>query len=400
MKIRITLILIIMFLNFLGFSILFPILPFMVARYVTDPGKIALQVGFLISAFALCQFLAAPGLGTLSDRFGRRPILLISLFGSVIGYLLLGIGGALWVLFLGRVIDGITGGNISTIFAYVADITEPRQRGKYYGMLGAAGGAGMIFGPAVSGFTDPLSLSMPLYLSAAVTTFALIFCYFLLPESLPLEHKIPKLDFAHLNPFRQFYHSLSLPILRRLFPSSFLYFLGMFAFYGNNAVFLKDVFRWNPTQIGILLFIVGFVDIFSQGFLMRKLIPKFGDANVALAGQILTAIGFLIGASTVFFTSPAWLYTGIIVLNIGDGLFEPSTNGLISSAVGPKMQGRVQGANQGMQSIARILAPLYAAWIYQYWQGLPYTTEALLVILSFVVLTNSLLIIKNHKPEE
>src|ERR1035437_6061429 len=156
---RLIFILFTMFLNFLGFSILFPILPFMVEKYVSNSHQIAFYVGLLLSIYALCQFFAAPGLGALSDRFGRRPILLISLFGSIVGYLILGFAGALWMLFLGRIIDGLTGGNISTIYAYMADITKPQNRGKSFGLLGAAGGVGTIIGPAIGGFVGAFHLS-------------------------------------------------------------------------------------------------------------------------------------------------------------------------------------------------------------------------------------------------
>lgn len=386
-----------MFLNFLGFSIVIPILPFLVQHYAPDQNTIALHVGLLISVYALCQFIAAPGLGALSDLYGRRPILLISLFGSVIGYVLLGVGGSLWILFLGRIIDGLTGGNTSTVYAYMADITKPKERGKYYGMLGAAGGFGFMFGPAIGGFTAHIFLTLPLFLAAGVTLVNMVWGYFVLPESLPKEHKSIKLDFNHLNPFQQFSHIFEIIALKRLFSMAFLFFLAFNAMYGNASVYLKDVFSWSAAQIGILLFVVGLMDIFSQGYLLRKLLSKFGEMNVIIIGTILSFIGLFIAASTSFFVSTYLIYLGVIILIIGYGLFEPSTSGMISNAVGPKMQGRVQGANQGMQSIARVFGPLLSAFAYQYWRGLPYSLEALLVVGSFIVFTSSLALIKSHK---
>lgn len=385
-----------MFLNFLGFSIIFPILPFIIERYVQNPNQIAFYMGLLLSVYALCQFFSAPGLGALSDRFGRKPILLISLFGSVVGYLILGIGGALWVLFLGRIIDGLTGGNISTIYAYMADITKPEERGKYFGMLGAAGGFGMVFGPAIGGFTGAISLSAPLFIAAAITFIDMLFGFFVLPESLNAEHKTQTLDLRHIDPFRQFNHVFSNQMLKRLFLSGFIFFIAMNAMYGNNSLFLKDIFGWNVTQIGILLFVIGFVDIFTQGFLIRKLLPVLGDIHVATLGLVITFLGFGIALSTVFIHSPLLIYIGLIILNIGDGLFEPSQGSLISNTAGPHMQGRVQGANQGMQSIARILGPFLVAWLYQYWRGLPYASEALLVAMSLTIFVASISILKTH----
>src|SRR5579862_7784680 len=157
-----------MFLNFLGFTIILPVIPFLVARYV-PADQVGLFVGIIIAAYALCQFIAAPALGALSDRYGRRPILLVSLIGTVVGYVVFGIGGALWILFVGRIIDGLTGGNVSTMYAYVADISEPKDRGRLYGRLGAAGGFGFVVGPAVGGLVAQVSLSAPLYLAAGVT---------------------------------------------------------------------------------------------------------------------------------------------------------------------------------------------------------------------------------------
>lgn len=396
---KIIFILLTMFLNFMGFSILFPILPFMVGKYVTDPHTLAFYVGLLLSIYALCQFFSAPGLGALSDRFGRKPILLISLFGSVIGYIILGFSGALWMLFLGRIIDGLTGGNISTIYSYMADITKPQERGKYFGMLGAAGGVGMIMGPVIGGIFGVMHLSIPLFIAAGITLLDMLFGYFILPESLPAHLKTVNFDLKHLNPFAQFSHVFSIPILRRLFLVGFIFFIAMNGMYGTNSVFLKDVFSWNPAQIGFLLFIIGFVDIFSQGFLINKLLPKFGEIKISSLGLILTCIGFFLASLTALIPSVILIYIALIVLNIGDGLFEPCESSLISNSVGPHMQGRVQGANQSMQSISRIIGPLAAAWIFRYWNGLPFLSEGLLVIASLGILYFSISTIKTHRVE-
>jgi DHA1 family tetracycline resistance protein-like MFS transporter len=312
----------------------------------------------------------------------------------------LGIGGALWVLFLGRIIDGVTGGNISTIYAYMADITEPKDRGRYFGFLGAAAGFGMVFGPVIGGFTSAISLSAPLYIAALITALDLAFGFFILKESLKDEHRAEKFDFGHLNPLKQFGHIFSIRILRRLFLIGFLFFLGINAMYGINSVFLKDVFSWSPFQIGILLFVVGLVDIFSQGFLVRKLMERFSATIVAIIGLGLTCGGFIVAATSSAIVSTVLIYFGIIVLNMGDGVFEPSFNSLISTSVGPKVQGRVQGANQGMQSIARIVGPFMAAWAYQSAHGLPYAIDGFLMILAFIVIYYSINIIKTHKADQ
>ncbi|MCL4415640.1 MAG: MFS transporter, partial [Actinobacteria bacterium] len=290
--------------------------------------------------------------------------------------------------------------NISTIYAYMADITKPQDRGKYFGMLGAAGGFGMVFGPVIGGFGGTIHLSVPIFIAAGITFIDMVFGYFILPESLAAEHKTVKFDFKHLNPSRQFGHVLSINILKRLFLSGFIFFVAINAMYANNSVFLKDVFNWGPSQIGILLFTIGIVDIFTQGFLIRKLLPKFGDLNVNILGLLLTFVGFVIAASNAIIVSAVLIYVGLIIINIGDGLVEPSSSSLISTAVGPKMQGRVSGANQGMQSVARVIGPFLSAWIYRYWKGLPYASEAMLIIFALVILLISIPIIKSHRPED
>lgn len=396
---QLSFILVTMFLNFLGFSIIIPIMPFLIEKYV-GASHVALFVGLMLSSYALCQFLAAPGLGALSDVHGRRPILLISLFGSVVGYLLLGLGGSLGILFLGRIIDGLTGGNISTVYAYMADITKPQDRGKFYGMLGAAGGFGFMIGPAIGGMVGAIHLSLPLYLAAGITFLNMIWGYFVLPESLPKEHKVGKLDLRHLNPFGHLTDVFSIQALKQLFIVCFLFYLAFNAMYGNAAVYMKDVFGWNTTQIGMLLFLVGLLDIISQGFLVRKLLPKLGAMQISIIGLLLCIVGFAIAALTAVIPAVILFILAIIAMNIGDGLFEPSSSGLISNTVGPRMQGRVQGASQGMQSIARVVGPLLSALVYQYWRGLPYVTESALVLLSLIVLFSSISIINKHTVQE
>jgi MFS transporter, DHA1 family, tetracycline resistance protein len=378
-------ILVTMFLNFLGFSLIIPVLPFLVEKYV-EQNAVGLYVGLLMSAYALCQFLAAPALGMLSDRFGRRPILLISLLGSIIGYIFLGIGGALWILFIGRIIDGFTGGNISTVYAYIADITKPKERGKYYGLLGAVGGVGFMLGPVIGGYTATIHLSAPFYIAAAVTLLNLLWGFYALPESLKPEHRLKSFELSHLNPFSQLRQILSFQVFRLLFTVAFFFFLPFAAFQSTNALFMKEVLHWGPAGIGTVLFIVGVIDILTQGFLIRKLLPLFGEFRLATAGLVLSMLGFFILTVVSFTASPLLLYAGVIIFIIGDGLFEPSISGLIANSVEAGMQGRMQGANQSMLSLARVIGPLYGGWTYQIKRELPYIGNIVLLFFSIVML--------------
>lgn len=397
---RLIFILVTMFLNFLGFSIIIPILPFLIERFIPRPQDLVIYIGLVFTVYAFCQFLAAPGLGRLSDLWGRRPILLISLLGSVIGYLLMALGGAFWVILLGRVIDGLTGGNISTVYAYLADITEPRERSKYYGMIGAAGGFGFMIGPAVGGLLGAVHLTLPLYLAAGITAINMIWGYFVLPESLKPEHRLAKFELSHLNPFGHLFELFSIDILKKLFTTIFLFYFGLNALYSVTAIFTKDTFAWNPTNIGMLLFVVGLVDIISQGYLVHKLTPKFGEVKICLIGLALITVGIVSAAVTSLYISTALFYLGYIVLNVGDGLFEPSVSGLIANSVGPTEQGRVQGGYQSVQAVARITGPILATLLYGYFHGLPYVGELVLFVLSFLVLLSAIPTIKAHHVKD
>jgi DHA1 family tetracycline resistance protein-like MFS transporter len=394
---RLIFILVTMFLNFLGFSIIIPILPFLIERFIPNPNDLAIYVGIVMAVYAVCQFLASPGLGTLSDLWGRRPILLISLFGSVVGYLFLALGGTFWLILLGRIIDGLTGGNISTVYAYLADITDPKERSKYYGMIGAAGGFGFMIGPALGGILGAIHLTLPLFVAAGITALNMVWGYFVLPESLKKENRLEKFEVSHLNPFGHLWELFSIKILSRLFAISFIFFLAFNAIYGINSVYTKDVFLWNPAQIGILLFVAGLIDIISQGFLIRKLMPKFGEIKLSVYGLLLIIVGISIAAVTSIFKSELFFYVGFIVMNFGDGLLEPSISGLIANSVGPKMQGKVQGGNQSVQAMARILGPLLGAWLFGYFKGLPFFGAVGLFVISLLILLSAIPTIKNHE---
>lgn len=372
-----------MFLNFAGLTIIIPVIPYIVERYTHN---VALYVGLIMSAGALAQFVASPALGYLSDNYGRRPILLWSLLGGTIGFVVFGIAGSLWMLFLGRIIDGLTAGDTPAMFAYIADVTEPKERGRLYGILGAAGGFGFIVGPAIGGLAAQVSLSMPLYIAAVLAVLNAVWGYFVMPESLSEENRVKKFDAKHLNPFKQFQLVFSTLPLRVLFLSSFLFFIGLVMQQSNFSVFLKDILKFGPGQIGIVLTVVGIVDIFSQGYLTGKLLPKLGEMKLIVAGLLFTAVGMLMIGSIALFPSIILLYAAITVYDIGDGLFEPSMAGLISNVTPPDMQGRIQGSNQATQSLARILAPLIAATLYFIFPSVPYVGSAVLMIVALIVM--------------
>jgi DHA1 family tetracycline resistance protein-like MFS transporter len=373
------------FLNFTGFTLILPVIPFLVGQYV-PPEQVGLYVGLIVSVFALCAFCAAPVLGVLSDRYGRRPILMLSLFGSAIGYLIFGLGGALWILFLGRMIDGLTAGNVSTIYAYVADTVAPGERGRIYGLLGAVGGLGFMLGPVAGGLLGATSPSAPLFAAAALTLGNVVWIYFALPET--VAHIGPRApwQWQRLNPFAQLAHVLGMGGLHVPFAAAFAFFFAATMLQSNFAVYLKDVLQFGPTGIGWILFAVGVMDIVAQGFLTGKLLPRIGASALARSGLAINAIGFALIACLVFVPRTEFLLFAIMIFTLGDGLFQPSINAIISNAAPADAQGLVQGANQSQQALARMLGPLLAAVLSPFSLGAPYWAGGLIAITGVVML--------------
>lgn len=352
------------FLSGMGFSIILPVVPFLVAPYVSNSSEQALMVTLLTSVYAFCVFFAAPGLGALSDRFGRRPILLICFIGSALGYFIFGLGGALWVLFLGRIIEGITGGSISTLFAFFADITPQEQRTKYFGWVSAAAGAGGALGPAFGGLIAHFGYAMPFFFGAAITLINFLFGYFYMPESLKEKNRLKRIPLMRLNPFSQLLNILTIKNLGRLLIAAFLIWVPNGSLQAVMSQFAIDSFSWKPALIGMMFSIMGIQDILSQAFVMPKLLLKLTDKQIAILGMIAEIIGYaLIAASSIFTLAPL-LIIGMFVFGFGDSIFGPSFNGMVSKSANASEQGRIQGGSQAIQSLARIIGPIIGGQIY------------------------------------
>lgn len=352
------------FLCGIGFSIITPVIPYLVQPYISNPGDQAIFVTMLTSVYAVCVFFAAPGLGALSDRYGRRPILLLSLLGSAIGYLVFGIGGALWVLFAGRIIEGITGGSISTIFAYFADITPSDQRTKYFGWVSAVAGIGAAIGPTLGGLLAKFSYSVPMYFGAIITLLNLVFGIFYMPESLELKNRLKKIIFVRLNPFTQLVNVLSIKNLKWLLIPAFLLWIPNGSLQAVFSQFTIDTFNWEPALIGLMFSIMGVQDIISQGFIMPKLLIKLSDAQIATLGMVSEIIGYSLIAASALFSFYPLLIVGMFIFGFGDSIFGPSFSGMVSKTVDPSEQGRIQGGSQSIQALARIIGPIIGGQIY------------------------------------
>lgn len=352
------------FLCGIGFSIITPIVPFLVEPYVSNSGNQAIIVTLLTSIYAVCVFFAAPALGALSDRYGRRPILLICLLGSTIGYLIFGMGGALWVLFLGRIIDGITGGNISTLFAYFADITPREQRTKYFGWISAIAGIGGAIGPTLGGLLAKFGYSVPMYFVAIITLLNLIYGIIYMPESLDKNKRLKNITFTRLNPFIQLVSILSMKNLRRLLISAFLLWVPNGALQATFSEFTMDTFNWTPVIIGLMFSIMGIQDIISQAFIMPKLLKKFSDIQIVILGMISEVIGYIFIAASAIFSFYPLVIVGMFIFAFGDSIFGPSFNGILSKSGDASEQGRIQGGSQAIQSLAIIIGPIIGGEIY------------------------------------
>lgn len=352
------------FLCGIGFSIIAPVVPFLVKPYTSDPGEQAVMVTLLTSVYAFCVFFAAPVLGTLSDKYGRRPLLLICPLGSAIGYFIFGIGGALWVLFAGRIIEGITGGSIGTIFAYFADIIPPDQRIKYFGWVSAIVGVGTVIGPALGGLLAKFGYAIPMYFGAIVTLLNVLYGFYFMPESLKKKNRLKEITFVRLNPFSQLASLLSMKAVRRLLVSAFLLWIPGGSLQAVLSQFTLDTFSWKPALIGLLFSIMGVQDIVSQGLIMPQLLKKLKDKQIAILGMVSEVIGYgLIALSSLFSFYP-FLIAGMFIFGFGDSIFGPSFNGMLSNSAASGEQGRVQGGSQSIQALARMIGPIVGGQIY------------------------------------
>src|SRR5258708_477520 len=389
------------FLNLAGVGILNPITPFIVGKYV-DQANAAFAVSLLFTSYSLCQFLAVPTLGALSDKFGRRPVMLISLFGSAAGYLIFGLGGAMWVLFLGRVIDGLTGGNIATIYAYGADITEPKDRTHFFGLLGAAAGMGFVLGPALGGLLYKLtnSYEAPLFFSAALTLANTVWGFFAMPENLTHDKRDQSITVARLNPLVQLGNAFRLPELRLLLLGVFIWTFA-FAMLQSNVSFLtEDRLHWTPDGTSAIFFTVGSITILVQGLLIRRLLPRFGEARLAIAGLLSMGIGFSIVAVVTATSFAPLLFVAVMFTATGNGLTTPSLSRLLSQAVTMREQRPVQRGDQSVQALGRVIGPLWGAWSYDnVGPAAPDISGAAILGVAALTVAAAIPVLSRHKAE-
>ncbi|HEX9118700.1 MAG TPA: MFS transporter [Anaerolineae bacterium] len=368
----------IVFVNLLGFGIIIPLLPF----YADHAGASPFAVGSLFAAYSICQLLATPWLGALSDRYGRRPILLLSLAGTVISFALLALANSLWLLFAARIIDGLSGGNISTARAYISDVTPPEGRARAFGMIGAAFGLGFIFGPALGGLLGQFSFAAPAWAAAGLAFAAMLLTWFWLPES-RRAGPAGSAATAGAAPWQALPELLARPVLGRLLLVNLLYWVAFAVYETTFALFAHARFDWGMTQVGYLLAGLGVVGALIQGGLIHIVVRRLGEKATLVTGLILAAAG--LGAAAFAHSVPVFV-AALLPAAVGAGLASPSLVTLVSHAADPGQQGRVQGAAGSLESLGRIVGPLWGNSVLQWWgEGAAYFLAALLLAVVAVI---------------
>jgi len=363
------------FLDVLGLGVLIPVLPYYAQQYRAD----ALTVGFLSAAFSIAQFAASPFLGALSDRIGRRPVILVNILGSSIAYFLFGWVNSLWMLMLARVLEGITGGSISTAQAYIADVTPPEDRMKRFGLIGAVFGLGFVIGPAFGGFLSTYSLSMPAYAAGVLCFLAAVFGFFMLPESLPVEKRATvRLRLSDANPFQKIADALSRDSIRAILLAIFSVNVAFSGLQSNFALFTLKRFQMGPQDNAWIFVYIGLLSIFMQGVVVRRMPKTLNPVTTCITGLTAMAFGFL----GISMATQSWhLYPAIAILAFGNGIAAPMLTGLISRRVGEQEQGTVLGSSQAILSSTRIVGPLFAGFVFDaLGSGAPYWTGAILAL--------------------
>ena len=364
------------FIDLLGFGIIIPLLPF----YAETFGASAFLIGLLSTSFSLMQFLFAPIWGRLSDRYGRRPIIVIGLFGSGISYVAFGLATSLTMLFLARILSGIAGANIPTAQAFIADSTPPEQRARGMGLIGAAFGLGFIFGPAIGGFLSQWGYAAPALFAAALSFANFLAALMLLPESLPPERRGQIQRRGRLEVFR---HALTRPGLGLVLGVFFLVTTAFASFESMFALFAEIRFGFGPTTIGYLFAGVGVVLALVQGVLVGKVVPLLGERRVVPLAIFL--MGFALVAQALA-TSVPWLAVGMGLLAAGMGFHSPSMLAVISRLADATNQGSTLGLSQSLASLGRIVGPLWAGFVFDhYGPAMPFYTSSGLMLVACVL---------------
>ncbi|MCX5689465.1 MAG: TCR/Tet family MFS transporter [Planctomycetota bacterium] len=349
-------------LDVLGFGLIIPVAPRLVQQLQGgSEDAAATTVGLLAASYAAMQFLFSPILGALSDRFGRRSVLLVSLFGSGLDYIALALSPTIAFLFITRAINGISGASMTVASAYIADVTPPEKRAGAFGMMGAAFGIGFILGPLMGGYLGDINIHYPFYAAAALTFLNWMYGFIVLPESLPVERRAP-FKISRANPIGAFAGLGRYPLVAGIAIATFFANLAQFGLHATWVLYTGHRYGWTPKQVGLSLAVVGIGAAIVQGGLARKIIPWLGEKNSILLG-LLIAIAAYIGYGAV---TQGWMIYVVIAYATLGGIAMPAAQTLITRTVLPTEQGATQGALTGLQSLANILGPIIGSITFRY----------------------------------
>jgi multidrug resistance protein len=347
------------FIDLVGFGIVIPVLPFYAEG--TEFNVSPRTVGFLFASYSIMQLVFSPILGRLSDKYGRRPVLFLSIIGTGIGFLLLGFARTVWMLFAGRILDGITGGNISTAQAYIADITTKENRAKGMGLIGAAFGLGFIFGPALGGILSGWGIHVPFFFAAALCFANATLLYFTLPETVTRDHPARQ-SAAGGRAWTHVFESFKQPKLGFVLAIYFLFIVAFSIMTTSFSLYTMFRFGYDAQHTGYLFAYVGLIAVIIQGGLIGRLVKRFGELPLVIFG----ALCFAVSLFAVPFVGPAagglaGLLIGGGVFSMGNSLATPALTSLASKSIGPAQQGTVLGVTQSVASLARAVGPSLAA---------------------------------------
>jgi len=339
----------------LGLTIILPLLPFYAERFGASPTV----VGLLVSTYAFCQLFSGPLLGRISDGIGRRPMLLLSQVGTLVGFLILAEAPALWVVFLARIIDGSTAGNLSLAQAYISDVTEPENRARSFALIGIAFGVGFLIGPAASGFLAQFGYRYPIYLAAALSATSILATYFLLPSTRPesgpegAPRRLKLLDWGN---YVQYFRRPGLGLLLARF---FAFIFAFTLFISCFALFAERRYTWGGhpfgvREVGYLFGYAGLLGAILQGGFIGRLVRWLGEGRLARSGFLASVAGFALLAFTGNLT---WLLVALVFTTFGTGVLRPVLTSLITQKASRSEQGAVLGLTQSLTSVAQILAP-------------------------------------------
>lgn len=349
-------IMMVVLIDMLAVGIIVPVLPMMVGRFTTDPAEQSAWYGVVTVSYALAQFVGAPMLGALSDRFGRRPVLLLGFCGLAINFFTTAVATSIAMLVASRVVGGVMQANAAVANAYVADITPPDQRARRFGLLGAMFGIGFILGPVLGGVLGGIDIRLPFFVAGALALLNLAYGWFVLPESLPAASR-HAVDWTRVNPLTSFRQLAALKGVGLLVGVLAMAALAQFSLYTVWVLYGQFRFGWGPSESGWSLFAVGMVSAVVQGGLLGRLLRHFTAQRLAMLGLASSTLAFTLwGLAT-----QGWMMYAVIVANLLGSAVAASLQGLVSGAADEKTQGRTMGAVSSLNSLAAVVAPVFAA---------------------------------------